>query len=207
MTRGRSDRLRLVQPDAEAGPETVGGGRDLVWSILMARAQDGDTAAYLRLLEQITPYLRSRCAHYLRDPRDIEDVVQDVLLTVHAVRRTYDPSRPFGPWLLAIANRRAFDKLRRQIRERARETPLTEAHETVASEPPAGEGGADAHKLARAIRDLPPSQQEAIRLLKLEERTLKEASTITGMSVASLKMAAHRGLRRLRDLLAERSGP
>jgi RNA polymerase sigma factor (sigma-70 family) len=206
MTRGDGDRLRLVQPDAQ-GNGTAGGGRDLEWSILMARAQDGDGAAYLRLLEQITPYLRSRTARYLRDSRDIEDTIQDILLTVHAVRRTYDPSRPFGPWLLAIANRRAFDKLRRRIREQARETPLTEAHEAVASEPAAGDSGAEAHRLASAIRDLPPSQREAIRLLKLEERTLKEAATITGMSVASLKMATHRALRRLRDLLAERSGP
>ncbi len=36
----------------------------------------------------------------------ITDAVQDVLLTVHMVRHAYDPSRPFGPWLLAIANRR-----------------------------------------------------------------------------------------------------
>jgi RNA polymerase sigma factor (sigma-70 family) len=208
MTRRRNDRLRLVQADAQIEPETGGvGGLDLEWSILMARAQDGDAAAYLRLLEQITPYLRSRSARYLRDSRDIEDTVQDILLTVHAVRRTYDPSRPFGPWLLAIANRRAFDKLRRRIREQARETPLTEAHESVAPEPAAGESGADAHRLSKAIRDLPPSQREAIRLLKLEERTLKEAATISSMSVASLKMATHRALRRLRDLLAERSGP
>jgi RNA polymerase sigma-70 factor (ECF subfamily) len=149
----------------------------------------------------------ARAARYLRDRRDVEDTVQDILLTVHAVRRTYDPSRPFAPWLLGIANRRAFDGLRRRMRDDAREAPLTEEHHSAVSESAAAERGVDAERLTRAIRDLPPAQQEAVRLLKLEERTLKEAATITGMSTASLKMATHRALRRLRDLLRERSGP
>jgi RNA polymerase sigma factor (sigma-70 family) len=204
VTGKRPNRLRVVGPGAQT-TEGVG-GRDIDWSILMARAQDGDNVAYLRLLEQITPYLRSRCARYLRDPRDVEDTVQDILLTLHAVRRTYDPSRPFGPWLVGIADRRAFDRLRRRTRERAREAPLTEEHEGVASEPSRPESGVDAHSLEKAIRELPPAQQQAIRLLKLEERTLKEVATITGMSLGSLKMATHRALRRLRDLLTERSG-
>src|SRR5258708_35732958 len=90
--------------------------RDVDWSILMARAQEGDRAAYHRLLQEITPYLRSLAARRHRDPNDIEDAVQDVLLTVHSIRQTYDPARPFAPWLVAIANRRFIDRLRRQGR-------------------------------------------------------------------------------------------
>jgi len=208
MTRKRPPQLRVIGHDAQGEAEGDGARtRELDWSILMARAQDGEGAAYLRLLEQITPYLRSRCARNLHDPRDVEDTVQDILLTLHAVRRTYDPSRPFAPWLLGIANRRAFDRLRRRMRDDAREAPLTEEHHSAVSESAAAERGVDAERLTRAIRDLPPAQQEAVRLLKLEERTLKEAATITGMSTASLKMATHRALRRLRDLLREGSGP
>jgi hypothetical protein len=36
---------------------------------------------------------------------DIEDIVQNILLSVHGVRATYDPQRPIMPWLLAIARR------------------------------------------------------------------------------------------------------
>ena len=77
--------------------------REVDWSILMAHGQAGDQEAYRRLLEEITPYVRSLAVKSHRDPTDIEDSVQDVLLTVHAVRHTYDPTRPFGPWLVAIA--------------------------------------------------------------------------------------------------------
>lgn len=213
--RNRVPALTLVGKSVSHGESTSGGGpcedrakpsvRDLDWSILMARAQDGDGTAYLRLLEAITPYLRSLAARRHRDPNDIEDAVQDVLLTVHSIRHTYDPVRPFGPWLVAIANRRFFDRLRRQGRARARETPLTVEHETF-SEPQANiEEISDRHELEGAIDSLAPMQQQAIRLLKLKEMSLKEAATASGMSVASLKVATHRALKNLRRILSDRS--
>ncbi|HLX28119.1 MAG TPA: sigma factor [Casimicrobiaceae bacterium] len=87
----------------------------------MARAQSGDGEAYRRLLRAITPCLRALAVRGGSDLRDVEDVVQDVLLTVHAVRHTYDPARPFGPWLTAIARRRIVDRLRRARRVANRE--------------------------------------------------------------------------------------
>lgn len=69
----------------------------------MARAQDGDANAYVALLHEITPYLRSVIDRGWLDGCDIESAVRDVLLTMHAVRHTYDASRPFEPWLRDIA--------------------------------------------------------------------------------------------------------
>ena len=178
--------------------------RDLDWSILMAHAQVGDRAAYRRLLEEIAPYVRSIAARSHRDRCDVEDTLQDVLLTVHAVRRTYDPTRPFGPWLVAIVNRRIVDRLRRQGRVSARETTLTdEDHETFAA-PQANleEATSAAQILREAIGCLPPGQRQAVELLKLKELSLKEAAAVTGTSVAALKVASHRAIKHLRELLA-----
>ncbi len=207
MAEERRDRLKLVKPKSGQRPDDDADQarrHELDWTILMARAQDGDAAAYLRLLEEITPYLRSRTARYHRDPRDIEDTVQDILLTLHSVRHTYDPARPFGPWLVGLANRRAFDRLRRQDRQRTHEVPLTTEHEAVAAAED-GEAYSDKRHLEGAIGDLPPAQQQAIRMLKLKEMSLKEAATASGMSIASLKVATHRALKRLRDMLTDRS--
>jgi len=116
---GRPPQLRLV--GSEGDPAPVGPGptiRDTDWAILMAHAQDGDRSAYQRLLREITPYLRSLAARRHRDPSDVEDAVQDILLTVHAIRHTFDPTRPFGAWLVTIANRRFIDRLRQQGRRR-----------------------------------------------------------------------------------------
>src|SRR5438128_2666343 len=104
------------------------------WGDLMARTQAGDQAAYRRLLTEITPYVRSIASRYHRQREDVEDTVQDILLSVHSIRQTYDPSRPFGPWLATIADRRALDRLRKRLRSAGRETALEPDHETFAAD-------------------------------------------------------------------------
>ena len=172
----------------------------------MARAQSGDREAYRRLLIDIAPYLSSLARRHHRDPGDVQDTVQDVLLTVHAIRHTYDPHRPFGPWLVAIAKRRIIDRLRSQGRTRAREVALNLEHETFCA-PEANLGGADWNKrvLGDAIASLPPGQREAVRLLKLQEMSLQQAAAASGMSVAALKVAMHRALKNLRKILTQSS--
>ncbi|WP_432257596.1 sigma-70 family RNA polymerase sigma factor [Cupriavidus sp. TMH.W2] len=171
----------------------------------MARAQEGDQGAYRQLLEGITPYLRALAARHFRSGDDIEDVVQDVLLTVHAVRGTYDPARPFGPWLVAIANRRIVDVLRRHGRAGLHETPLDSEHETfVVAGANLQEEAMDARFVREAIEQLSAGQRDAVRMLKLEEMSLREAAAASGMSVAALKVATHRAMKRLRELLRQR---
>jgi RNA polymerase sigma-70 factor (ECF subfamily) len=188
--------------DATCGPQP----REVDWSILMAHAQAGDSDAYRRLLEEITPYLRRLAARRHRDPDDIEDALQDILLTVHAIRHTYEPARPFGPWLVAIANRRLIDRLRRQGRLRSRESTLTAEHETFPADPTNMDDEiSDRRALHDAVDKLPARQRQAIRMLKLREMSLKEAAVATGMSVAALKVATHRALSSLRKLLSDRS--
>lgn len=168
----------------------------------MARAQAGDRDAYHRLLTGITPYVRALAARHHRRNADIEDTTQDILLTVHAVRHTYDPTRPFAPWLAAIARRRIIDRLRSHGRTRSRETALAPEHETFAA-PAAnlGESKGDPQALRRAMKHLPDGQRQAITMLKLEEMSLKEASAKSGVSIASLKVATHRGIKALRKFL------
>ena len=212
-SRGRGPPLTLVtgttpvprDPNHNDVDQAAAVSRDIDWSILMARAQAGDGAAYRRLLEEITPYLRSLAARCHRDPHDMEDAVQDILLTVHAIRVAYDPTRPFGPWLLTIANRRLVDRLRRQGRRRSRETALTAAHETFPDDGANIEETADYRRLEAAVESLPRRQKQAIRLLKLKELSLKEAAEASQMSVASLKVATHRALQSLRKMLFDRS--
>jgi RNA polymerase sigma-70 factor (ECF subfamily) len=202
----RRDRLSLVTPqDSQPSDETTE-RYELDWTILMARSQDGDASAYVRLLEEITPYLRYRASRFHQNPLDVEDTVQDILLTVHTVRQTYDPSRPFGPWLVGIANRRAFDRLKRQGRRRAHEVPFSDEHEAVPAESADIDTMMDSKRLEEAICNLPPAQQQAIRMLKLKEMSLKEAELVSGVSIASLKVATHRALKNLRSMLTHRSG-
>src|SRR5262245_66257568 len=87
--------------------------------LLMRAAQRGDSDAYRALLTAITPRIRRivRVRRAFLGTADVEDLVQDVLLSVHAVLATYDPSRPFMPWLLAIVRNRLADAARRYARQ------------------------------------------------------------------------------------------
>jgi RNA polymerase sigma-70 factor (ECF subfamily) len=206
MTAGRHHRTApLTLVAASRGDDAPRARGELDWSKLMARAQDGDRQAYRTLLEDITPYIRALAARCFKQPSNVEDAVQDVLLAVHMVRHAYDPSRPFGPWLLAIANRRIIDRLRRETRQTAREIALSAEHETFA-EPATNLDAVMPYEaaLGDAIEKLPPDQRQAIKMLKLNEMSLKEAAAASGRSIAALKVATHRAMKRLREMLGQR---
>jgi RNA polymerase sigma-70 factor (ECF subfamily) len=182
------------------GQATAPGDRDRTWSALMAAAQDGDRRAYDRLLREIVPFLRGVARRRLRGEADVEDAVQDALLTIHQIRQTYDPSRPIRPWLAAIAERRALDRVRAVARRAGREEELTDLHHETLRGPAANEGESRlrARDVRAAVADLPPGQRQAIELLKLEQLSLAEASSRTGQSVTALKVATHRAIQALR---------
>ena len=174
-------------------------------SRLMARAQQGDSDAYVTLLRAITPRIRQivRRRRAFLGESDVEDVVQDVLLSVHVVRATYNPERPLMPWLAAIVRHRLADAGRRHVRQGANEVVVDDLDVTFQS-PAANsheESFGDAEALARAIQALPPGQRQAVELLKLRELSLKEASAATGLSVGALKLATHRAITTLRRTL------
>ena len=91
-------------------------------------------------------------------------------------------------------------------RRKAREVALSADHETFA-EPAANvhTGTADEVALARAIERLPPDQRQTIRMLKLNEMSLKEAAAASGRSIPALKVATHRAIKSLRRILKQQS--
>ena len=175
---------------------------------LMRCAQSGDVAAYVELLEDITPRLRRvvRRQRFFLGAEGIEDLVQDILLSLHSVRATYDPARPFMPWLLAIARNRLADGARLYSRTGAREIGIDDIAVTFSADSTntSAEVYGDPDALKQAISALPAGQREAIEMLKLHEMSLKEAAAASGMSIGALKVATHRAMNALRKLLKER---
>ena len=171
----------------------------------MREAQRGDADAYRALLTAVTPRIRRivRARRGVLAPADTEDLVQDVLLSVHAVLATYDPSRPFMPWLLAIVRNRLVDGARRYGRQHAHEIQVNDLQVTFGeiATNTRDEGIGDVEALEHAIRALPAGQRQAIEFLKLQELSLKEASAATGTSVGALKVATHRAIMSLRRIL------
>jgi RNA polymerase sigma-70 factor, ECF subfamily len=181
----------------------------------MAAAQEGDRAAYERLLADILPALRDFARRRLGDDVAAEDVVQEVLLSVHRARRTYRPERPFEPWLFAIARNAITDFHRARARRKGREEALPEDDLLqVASSPAPSLAVANAEdprsELSPALDDalakLPQAQREAVLMIHVEGLSVVEAALRARVSPGALRVRAHRGYRALRVLLG-RSSP
>ena len=167
---------------------------DSGWGPLMIAAQAGDAAVYHRLLVEIGAWLRRYYARRL-PPSMVDDAVQDTLMAVHEKRHTYDPARPFEPWLAAIARYKWIDRLR------AMKSAPTESLSEDVAVADHGEAVISAWSLERLLRELKPAQSEAIRLVKLQGLSIEEASARTGQSVSLVKVNIHRGLGRLAALV------
>lgn len=103
---------------------------DMRLGSLMRAARTGNQAAHAKLLHAVIPLIHRivapRCGHGL----ECDDVVQDGLMAVHAVRHTHDSTRPFTPWLAAIASHRLVDAYRTKVRVVQNETAISELPET-----------------------------------------------------------------------------
>jgi len=160
----------------------------------MAAAQAGDANAYRTLLTELIPWLRRYFVRRLPSAMS-EDAVQDVLMAVHEKRHTYDPSRPFGPWLAAIARYKWIDRLR------ALSVEATEPLDDNLSVPDHEEAVVAGSTFHDLLARLKPAQAEAIRLVKVEGYSVEEASQATGQSVSLIKVNIHRGIKRLTSLV------
>lgn len=160
----------------------------------MAAAQAGNGAVYHRLLVEVGAWLRRYFARRL-PPGQVDDAVQDTLLAIHAKRHTYDPARPFGPWLAAVARHKWIDRLR-AMRAAAAESLTDDIavgdHESAVTSAWALEG---------LLQRLTPAQSDAIRLVKLQGHSVQEASVRTRQSASLVKVNIHRGLARLAALV------
>ncbi|MGE0853232.1 MAG: sigma-70 family RNA polymerase sigma factor [Hyphomicrobiaceae bacterium] len=178
---------------------------DAELAMLMRATQGGDRAAYARLLAAVTPIIRRMAARRWTGSEEADDLVQDVLLSLHQVRHTWDPGRPFLPWLIAIAYNRLADIQRRQMRRTKGEVAVDVLPETFSNNEAKEliERMADAEELNRALATLPPRQRQVVEMLRLKEMSLKEASAASGMSIAALKVSMHRAMKALRAVLTK----
>lgn len=179
--------------------------REARWRKLMRAAQDGDRAAYSMLLTEILPLLRRSVARKRQGSADVEDIVQEILLSLHTVRHTYDPNRPFMPWLMTIAARRTIDAVRRNASRSANEVIVDVLPETFSAGEAKNEQDIvdDQEFLRQALAQLPDGQREAVELMKLKGLSLQEASKATGKSIASLKVSVHRAIKGMREFIDE----
>lgn len=158
---------------------------------LMVAAQDGDKAAGNVLLTEVGLWLERYFRR--RVPIDqIDDLVQEVLIAFYTKRATYDPARPFLPWLAAIARYRWVDHLRKVYKHESKELMEDDGVEDSEEEVVLARVSLD-----RLFSQLPEKQAEVIELVKIGGLSVREAAQKTGQSESLVKVNIHRGLKKL----------
>lgn len=164
-------------------------------SHLLALAQQGDKVAYSALLTASRAWLKRYFSRRVV-PHQLDDLVQDTLLSVHRKLASCDAGRPFLPWLAAIARYRWVDQLRRHYR--AEEVELNEDLLAATDD---DDSVSARISLDSLFAHLPSAQMRAIEMVKIEGLSVTEAAQRCGQSESLIKVNIHRGLKRLAALI------
>ena len=164
---------------------------------LMLQSLSGDGASYRMFLDELSLHLRSFLRRRLtRQPEEIEDIVQELLLAIHNQRHTYDARLPLTVWVHAIARYKVIDWLRRRSRHDLLNDSLDEREELFAA--PDDTGAAEASlDIAKLLQQLPDRQRLPIQYVKIEGGSVADAAKRIGISESAVKIGIHRGLKRL----------
>lgn len=167
---------------------------------LMLKGLAGDDAAHRLFLKETSARLRAFFRNRLRGAEEAEDLVQETIIAIHTKRHTYDATYPVTAWIYAIGRYRLIDYVRK-VKRRGITAPV-EAAEAIMDGYDAEPGDAS-RDVMRLLDKLSEKQREIIRLVKLDQLTVKEAAAQTGYSESDIKVSVHRGLKTLSKLLAD----
>jgi RNA polymerase sigma-70 factor (ECF subfamily) len=167
---------------------------------LMRQSLAGDQRAYATLLTETTRLLRPFLSKRLRFSNEVDDLLQEILLSIHKARHTYDGKRPYKPWAYAIAKFRLLDHLRAHYSDQLRHAidfdDLDEnLHEHVT------ESEMSYESISGEVQKLPEKQALILQLMHQEGYTAKEVAEKIGMNESAVKVAAHRAYKILRERL------
>lgn len=168
--------------------------------VLMQQSLAGDQRAYAILLQKTSRLLRPFLAKRLSFTNEVDDLMQEILISIHKARHTYDGNRPYKPWAFAIAKFRLQDYLRTHYSDQLRHAlDLDELAESLPE--PVTESVISYESISGEVQKLPEKQATILRLMHQDGYTAKEVAAKMGMNESAVKVAAHRAYKVLREKL------
>lgn len=173
----------------------------------MERYQEGDAEAFKSLFERYEGLLYNFFLRRLGNPADCEDLYQKTFMKLHQARESYEPGRPFRPWLFTIAYNLFRDELRRKGTWHKSAYEETEPEAGVQKQESEAEKAAHKRELATRVREavnrLPEMQRQVVLMSKFEGLSLADISRVTGQTENAVKQMAHRAFLNLREMLQD----
>ena len=169
---------------------------------LMKQSLAGDQRAYAALLQETSRLLRPFLSRRLNFTNEVDDVLQEILISVHKARHTYDGNRPYKPWVYAIARFRLHDHMRAHYSDQLHHAEDFSEMEDFLHEP-VTKSALSYESISGEVEKLPDKQSIILRLMHQEGYTAKEVAEMIGMKESAVKVAAHRAYKILRNKLEE----
>jgi len=175
--------------------------REQRWTEAMRAERRGEAVAYERMLKEVATALRRSLAPRLvrvgLGAHEAEDLVQEILIGLHGKRNSWDPARPFLPWLHAITRYKLIDFMRQRRRDTRRsvDLPLKDWLEIV--EGPAYEANCSTWEVDRHLAVLPVSQRKIVRAIAVEGASVRNVARGLATSEGAVRVTLHRAIRRL----------
>jgi RNA polymerase sigma-70 factor (ECF subfamily) len=175
------------------------------WAAAMRAERAGDAAAYEGLLGEVgrglRPFIRSRVQVLGLPAAEAEDILQEVLIGLHVMRRRWDETRPFLPWVYAILRYKLTDAVRRRTRERRGRVDLSKTDWlAIVDDRAAADGAMTAEALGQALAALPPGQRRVVEAVAVDGATVRETAAALEVSEGAIRMTMHRAFKRLAAL-------
>src|SRR5579864_7084665 len=170
-------------------------------------------------ISEVVEREQSRLRNFIRrrvpDPRDAEDILQDVFYELVEANRLLMPIEHVTGWLFRVARNRVTDLFRKKKPESFSDagaaTEADEADELLRLEDllPSPDAGPEAlyarhvllDELELAVDELPKEQREVFVAHELEGRSFKDLAAETGVSVNTLLSRKRYAVRHLRERL------
>jgi RNA polymerase sigma-70 factor, ECF subfamily len=170
------------------------------FAALMRQSLNGDQHAYAEILQETSRFLRPYLAKRLSFTNEVDDLLQEILISIHKARHTYDGNRPYKPWAYAIAKFRLQDYLRAHYSDQLHHADdLSEMEEYLHED--VTETAISYESISGEVQKLPEKQATILQLMHQEGYTAKEVAEKIGMKESAVKVAAHRAYKVLRQKL------
>ena len=175
--------------------------REQRWAEAMRAERRGDAIAYERMLKEVATALRrSLAARLFRvglGAHEADDLVQEILMGLHRKRHTWNPARPFLPWLHTITRYKLIDFMRHRRGDKRRRVDLALEDWVEIVESPADEAVCSTWEVDRHLAVLPASQRKIVRAIAVEGASVRNVALGFATSEGVIRMTIHRAIGRL----------
>jgi RNA polymerase sigma factor (sigma-70 family) len=169
---------------------------------LRARFRRGDPDAVREVYRAYGRLVYAVAYKVLGDRGLAEEASQQTFVKAWRAAQSFDEGRELGPWLAAIARRVAIDLYRREAVRAADAIGSVAADDpALVTAPESADAIYDVWEVRQAVAELPPDEQQVVRLQHLDGFTHAQIAERLGVAVGTVKSRSFRAHKRLAGML------